>query len=213
MRNPTRRTAAIPAPGHGAAPAAAPDSTAGRLVDRLNGRWHRPAMQLFLLVVLAHWAEHLVQAYQVWGLGMPRHHALGALGVLYPWLVHSEWLHYGYALVMLAGLLALRPAMVGRARRWWDAALAIQFWHHLEHALLLGQALTGRHLADAAAPTSLIQLVVPRIELHLFYNAVVFAPMVVAMVYHVCPSREEALEMRCACAIRGPAAAADPQPL
>jgi hypothetical protein len=25
-----------------------------------------------MFVVLAHWAEHLVQAYQIWVLGMPR---------------------------------------------------------------------------------------------------------------------------------------------
>ena len=188
-------TEAASAPAHG--PAASPSRW---LVARLNGPWHRIAMWTFLAVVLAHWAEHLVQAYQVWAMGMPRPHALGVLGMAFPWLVHSEWLHYGYALVMLAGLLLLRPGMAGRALAWWTAALAIQFWHHLEHALLLGQALTGRNLAGAAVPTSLLQLVFPRMELHLFYNAVVFAPMVVAMVYHLRPSPEEARRVTCGCA-------------
>ncbi|HEX6373785.1 MAG TPA: hypothetical protein VF006_32960 [Longimicrobium sp.] len=171
-------------------------------MTRLNGPLHRPALWAFMAVVLMHWAEHLTQAYQVWVLQMPRHHALGALGMLWPWLVHSEWLHYGYALVMLAGLLVLWPGMAGRARTWWGVALAIQFWHHLEHALLLGQVLTGWRLAGAAAPTSLLQLVVPRVELHLFYNTVVFVPMLAGMLYHLYPSAGEAAKAACSCAHR-----------
>jgi len=170
------------------------------LLTSINTRWHRGAMWTFMLVVLAHWVEHVFQAYQIWGMGMPRPHALGALGMLWPWLVHSEWLHYGYAFVMLAGLLLLRPGMTGRARSWWSVALALQFWHHLEHALLLSQALTGWRLAGHAEPTSLIQLVVPRVELHLFYNGVVFVPMVVGMLYHLYPSPAERAAMRCTCA-------------
>lgn len=163
-----------------------------------------------MAVVLAHWAEHLTQAYQIWVLDMPRHHALGVLGMVWPWLVHSEWLHYGYALVMLAGLLVLWPGMVGRARTWWGVALAIQFWHHLEHALLLAQALTGWRLAGGAAPVSLLQLVVPRVELHLFYNTVVFVPMLAGMLYHLYPSADEAARATCSCARRArmPAAGA-----
>lgn len=56
-----------------------------------------------------------------------------------PWLVTPEWLHYLYAIVLLAGLIVLRPGFTGRSRTWWDVALAIQVWHHFEHALLLGQ--------------------------------------------------------------------------
>src|SRR4051794_38248666 len=144
-------------------------------------------MLAFIVVVIGHWIEHLLQAYQVWVLGTPRHQALGGLGMLWPWLVHSECLHYGYALVMLVGLAALRGHMVGRARQWWTVALILQFWHHLEHALLLAQVLIGSNLRGRPEPTSLAQLILPRIELHLFYNAIVFFPMVVAMVYHFCP--------------------------
>ena len=155
--------------------------------DLLNTRYHKLAMYTFLAIVLAHWAEHLAQAFQVWALHWPRPEARGVLGLWFPWLVTSEWLHYAYAIVMLVGLILLRPAITGRARLWWDIALWIQVWHHFEHALLLGQALLGANLAGMAAPTSLIQLVVPRVELHLFYNAAVFAPMVVGMLYHVWP--------------------------
>jgi hypothetical protein len=88
---------------------------AGRaLLDALNGPWHRRALQGFLLLVLAHGAEHLLQAYQVYALGWPRERALGLLGLRFPWLVTSEWLHSGYVFGMLVGLAVLRPAVVGR---------------------------------------------------------------------------------------------------
>jgi len=182
--------------------AALPQTGRLRLIERLNGPWHRPALYAFLAIVLAHWAEHLAQAWQVWAMGMPRHQAFGVLGMRWPWLVHSEWLHYGYALVMVVGLYLLWPGMTGRARTWWGIALAIQFWHHVEHALLLAQALTGWRLTGSGPPISIIQLLVPRVELHLFYNTIVFIPMLAGMLYHLFPSREEAAKMTCACALR-----------
>lgn len=185
----------------------APPSSPSRgtpVLQRLNGPLHPRALWAFMAVVLMHWAEHLFQAWQIWAMGMPRHHALGALGTLWPWLVHSEWLHYGYALVMLAGLLVLWPGMAGRARTWWGVALALQFWHHLEHALLLTQVLGGWRLGGGPAPSSLVQLVMPRVELHLFYNSVVFVPMVVGMAYHLWPSAAESARMTCSCALHRP---------
>lgn len=173
----------------------------GTLLARLNGPLHARALWVFMVVVLLHWAEHLVQAWQVWGLGMPRHHSLGVLGMWWPWLVHSETLHYAYAVVMLAGLALLWRGMAGRARAWWGMALALQFWHHLEHALLLSQVATGWRLGGGAAPTSLLQLVIPRVELHLFYNSVVFVPMLAGMLYHLFPSAAEAAAATCSCAV------------
>ena len=84
--------------------------------EKLNTRWHERALQIFMVIVLGHWAEHLVQAYQVWVLDRPRPAARGVLGQFFPWLVTSEWLHYWYAIVMLAGLFLLRPGFAGRAR-------------------------------------------------------------------------------------------------
>jgi len=149
-----------------------------------NGPRHRLWVGLFMIVVIAHWAEHIVQAVQVYVLRLPRPEALGLLGAVWPWLSRSEWLHYGYALVMLAALIALRHGFTGRARQWWGLALALQAWHHVEHLLLLLQAQTGHNLFGSAVPASVLQLFVPRVELHLFYNAVVFVPMVVAVVLH-----------------------------
>lgn len=165
----------------------------------LNGPWHKRAMQIFLVIILAHWAEHLLQAYQVYVLEWPRHHSHGGLGLLFPWLDRSEWLHYGYAFIMLAGLALLRPGLVGRARVWWNAALIIQVWHFFEHALLLVQAMLQQNLFDSPVPVSILQLVMPRVEVHLFYNAIVFIPMVIAMLYHRYPPAGETPEAVCSC--------------
>ncbi|MGV9214425.1 hypothetical protein ACTFTM_21410 [Micromonospora sp. RB23] len=165
----------------------------------LNGAHHRFALNAFMVVVIGHWAEHLAQAYQIWVLGWPVPQSRGVLGLAYPWLVTSEWLHYGYALVMLIGLWVLRPGFVGRSRSWWTAALVIQFWHHIEHLLLLLQAQTGHYLFGRSVPTSILQLVLPRVELHLFYNTVVFLPMIVAVYLHLRPSPAEQRLMACSC--------------
>ncbi|MDY6785174.1 MAG: hypothetical protein SW833_21955 [Cyanobacteriota bacterium] len=175
------------------------------LIRFLNGRWHKVAMQLFMLVIFSHLAEHLAQIFQLWVLGWKRPECLGFLGLVYPWIMKSEWLHYGHALFMLLGLALLRPAITGRARVWWNAAFILQFWHHLEHILLLGQVLIRDNLYRFAAPTSIAQVIVqqlnhqplagqpvlPRIELHLFYNLIVLIPMVVALCYHRFPSARQ----------------------
>ena len=183
-----------------------PATNAGSaLLARINGRSHRLALNLFMLVVLGHWAEHVAQAVQIWVLGWPVPQARGLLGIPYPWLITREWLHYGYALAMLIGLVLLRPGFTGRARTWWTVALGIQFWHHIEHLLLLTQAATGWRLAGRPVPTSVLQLAFPRVELHLFYNSVVFLPMVVAIYLHLRPSRVEFEEQTCGCPAVQPA--------
>lgn len=167
----------------------------------LNTRYHRPAMLVFLFVVLAHWTEHVAQAVQIYVLGWERPKAGGVLGLAFPSLVTSEWLHYGFAVVMLIAFVVLRHGFVGRARTWWMVAFWIQVWHHFEHFLLLMQALTGANMLGKPVPTSIAQLVFPRVELHLFYNAVVFVPMVVAMVLHLRPNASERAEMHCGCVL------------
>jgi hypothetical protein len=49
-------------------------------------------------------------------------------------------------------------------------------------------------------PTSIVQLWVPRVELHLFYNTVVFIPMMIAMYYHMFPPLFESSRPQCTCA-------------
>lgn len=170
--------------------------------ERLNTVGHERGVQLFMVIVLAHWAEHLVQAYQIYGMGWPPPQAGGVLGLWFPWMVRSELLHYGYALVMLVGLWILRHGFVGRARTWWMIAFGIQFWHHIEHALLQGQAIVGINLFNSPVPISIAQLFIPRVELHLIYNTIVFVPMVIGIYHHMFPAPEDASRMRCSCAVQ-----------
>jgi hypothetical protein len=179
-----------------------PPTSHGALLQRLNGPWHERALQVFMAIVLAHWAEHLAQALQVYALHWPVGEARGVLGLWFPWLVASETLHYGYALVMLTGLWVLRSGFVGRARTWWMVSFSIQFWHHIEHALLQGQVIVGRNLMDAPVPMSIAQFFVPRLELHMIYNTIVFVPMMVAMYRHLVPTPAERAGMHCSCAIQ-----------
>ncbi|HKA69737.1 MAG TPA: hypothetical protein VKG85_11545 [Actinomycetes bacterium] len=174
----------------------------GLSLAAINGRYHRTALTVFMVIVLAHWAEHLVQAYQVWVLDKPRPQARGVLGQVFPWLVSSEWLHYWYAILMLAGLFLLRPGFAGRARVWWTVALAIQFWHHIEHLLLLIQAQTHTVFFGGSVPTSVAQVFIPRVELHLFYNSIVFIPMVIAVYLHLRPNERELRATSCTCGQR-----------
>ena len=171
-----------------------------RFLEQINGPRHETALRVFMAIVLAHWGEHLLQAFQIYGLGWPVPQARGVVGYFFPALIASEILHYGYAVVMLIGLWILRAGFVGgEDRRWWTIALAIQFFHHIEHLLLQTQALTGHYLFGRPVPTSLLQLWVPRVELHLFYNTVVFIPMAVAMYFHMFPASESA-PTQCTCA-------------
>ncbi|MCM3871662.1 MAG: hypothetical protein ND895_13350 [Pyrinomonadaceae bacterium] len=168
--------------------------------DKLNTQWHKRSLQLLMVVVLAHWAEHLTQAVQVFVLGWPRPQAGGVLGLWFPWMVSSEVLHYGYAVIMLAGIWVLRKGFTGFSRKWWTVALVIQFWHHIEHGLLQAQAILQHNLLGSPVPLSFLQMAFPksRVEIHLFYNAIVFIPMVIGMYYHMFPPQGEHASCNCA---------------
>jgi hypothetical protein len=45
------------------------------------------------VIVLAHRAEHLLQALQIYSLGWPVPEPRGVLGYFYPWPINSELLH------------------------------------------------------------------------------------------------------------------------
>jgi len=177
--------------------------------EKLNAQWHERALLIFMAIVLAHWGEHLAQAAQIFLMGWPRPQANGILGLWYPWLIKSEVLHYAYALVMLAGIWVLRKGFTGKARTWWTVALVIQFWHHIEHLLLISQAAMHHNFWGKPVPFSVLQLVFPRVELHLFYNTVVFVPMVIGMYYHMFPPTGERERAVCTCARQPRTAAAN----
>jgi hypothetical protein len=186
------------------AAAATHNVTSPDFLGRLNADYHETALRVFMVIVLAHWVEHLLQGLQIYVLGWPVPEARGALGLVFPWLIKSESLHYGYAVVMLIGLWTLRTGFTGKVDHfWWMTAFWIQFFHHIEHGLLQTQAILGHNLLGRPVPTSLVQLWVPRVELHLFYNTIVFIPMVIAMYYHLFPPASEKTAPRCSCAVAG----------
>jgi hypothetical protein len=166
------------------------------LLYRFNGKWHKPAMIIFMVVIISHLSEHIIQAFQLWVLGWQRPQCLGLLGLWQPWLMKSEWLHYGHALFMLLGLAVFLPSFVGLAGTWWGIAFGLQFYHHIEHALLLGQAIIHKNLFDSPVPISIGQIWFPRLELHLFYNLIVLVPMLIAMYYHRFPPNHRTISSR-----------------
>jgi hypothetical protein len=157
------------------------------LLQRLNGPYHAPALWIFMLVIVAHWLEHVLQIYQIYGLGWSPATAGGILGVIYPQLVESEILHFVYDFIQWAGIVLLRPGFKGRARTIWTIAMVAQTWHYIEHVLLMGQYLTGYYFFGAAKQTSILQYWFPRAELHFVYNLLVFIPMVIAVHYYLKP--------------------------
>jgi hypothetical protein len=170
-------------------------------IENLNTKWHERGLQIFMVIVLAHWGEHLVQAFQIYVLGWPRPESLGILGLWYPWLVKAELLHYSYALVMLGGIWILRTGFKGSSYTWWMISFGIQFWHHIEHGLLQGQVIIGQNLANAPVPMSMIQFIIPRVELHLIYNSLVFIPMIIGMYLHMFPPVGEEGLAECSCEV------------
>ncbi len=146
------------------------------LIYSLNGRYYERAIQVFMLVVASHFLEHVCQIWQLYVISLPRPECLGLLGSFYPWLVTSEAFHYAHALFMLLGLAVFRISPLGGF--WWELALWLAFYHHLEHAILLSQALTGENFCSMRC--SLGSFLMPRIELHFVYNLMILIPMIVA---------------------------------
>ena len=180
--------------------------------ESINTRWHKVALLSFAVIVLFHWLEHIVQAYQFFVMHWTRPMSMGLLGMYYPWLMKTETLHYGFALVMLIGLWVLRKGFTGTSYKWWMAAFWLQFYHHFEHLILFYQAQTHRYWFGGTVPTSIGQIWIPRIELHLIYNALVFIPMVVAMYYHMYPPARDTVKAACTCVRHRTPVAPPPRP-
>ncbi len=153
-------------------------------LEKINGPLHRRVLWLYMVIVLGHWVEHLMQVYQIYVWGWLPKDAGGALGIWFPGLVESEVLHFTYNLFLWGGIVLLYGGFAGKARTWWKVALAAQSWHFFEHTLLQVQWLTGKYLFGASQQMGIGQLWFPRVELHFMYNLIVFVPLVVAMIVH-----------------------------
>lgn len=162
-------------------------STSAR-TPRHAAKVHLRALGLYSLVVLGHFAEHVVQAYQVYILRWHPRVAGGLLGLYYPSLAQNEVLHIAYNSAQLTGLILLLAGFrrsSKAAQRWWNVALVAQSWHFFEHVLLQVQYLTGSYLFGAARQTSLLELFFPRVPLHLAYNLVALVPTAIAIGFYL----------------------------
>lgn len=158
-------------------------------------------LQIFILIVISHLFEHIAQMFQLYALNWSRKDCLGILGLFYPWLVRSEWLHYGHALFMLLGWVYLKfviftfnydilkylfnPIILKLVKNtlfYWYLTFVLAFYHHIEHFLLLLQVIFNYNLFNSSVPISIGQLFVPRIELHFIYNLMIFIPMMVTLI-------------------------------
>ena len=143
---------------------------------------HRTYLNYFLIIIYSHLFEHVAQMIQLYLLHWERPRCLGLLGLFWPSLIHSEYLHYGHALFMLVGIYYLTKYMYNRHSLWWmELTLILAFYHHFEHLLLLIQSTSQVNFFGKSIPTSIGQLWFPRIELHFFYNFLVGIPMMIAL--------------------------------
>ncbi|WP_196232683.1 hypothetical protein [Salinispora arenicola] len=155
-----------------------------------------------MAVVVAYWAEHLVQAAPDLGSRLGAAGGTWRAADAFPWLVSSAGLYYGYAILPLVGLFLLLPGFTGRAKACWTVALALRFWHHIEHALLLIQAHRSFRIPGEEGPVSILQLVVlpggpaPVLQLGRLH------PMLITMYSHLPPNETERAATRCSCAGR-----------
>lgn len=140
-------------------------------------------LKAFMVLMVGHWAEHLYQVYQVWGMHMPRNCAMGILGTWFPVLMTGEWLHLGFAILTMMFVAATNTEFHGVARNWWIAAYIFSWFHLAEHLSLFSQAHTRHFWFGRSVPTSLIQYFIPRIELHLFYNSIVTILVLMAVYF------------------------------
>ena len=145
------------------------------------------SLVLYLSIVAGHFAEHIIQLYQLYVLHMHPKLAGGILGLYFPQLAQNEVLHIGYNSLQLTGLLLLLPMFVrigAKAKLWWRIAIIAQSWHFFEHVLLQIQFLKGQYLFGATHQTSLLEFVFPRAELHFTYNLLAFTPTMIAVIFY-----------------------------
>ena len=161
------------------------NSTQPATFKPFNQVWFRRLLMLYLVLIVSHFAEHVLQLIQAVILTWPRAEAGGLLGLWSPQLLTNESLHFSYNLMQLVGLLALSYSVAGHARRWWRIAIAVQLWHFFENFLLQSQSLTGIFLFNANMQTGVGELLLPRLELHFIYNALVFVPTIIGVVIYM----------------------------
>jgi hypothetical protein len=63
-------------------------------------------------------------------------------------------------------------------------SLFVQAWHFFEHGQIQIQYYVGWHLWGGPKPGSILEFLMPRIELHSIYNVAVFVPTLIAVMLY-----------------------------
>lgn len=157
------------------------------LLAGMRKNWQVKVIVAFMVVAGGHFAEHLIQIFEYLVLGWPAKQSGGILGLWFPGLAASEYLHSGWNTLQLTGLILLWPLFrrKGKASLFWKLAMVAQSWHWLEHVLLQVQYLTGYYLFHAIKQQSILELFFPRIELHFVYNLLSFMPTLIAVLLYM----------------------------
>jgi hypothetical protein len=137
----------------------------------------------------AHMVEHVVQLLQVTVFGVPEDDALGLLGYAVAIQGTEEWLHLLFNGSYLLGLFVLVVPLWRRVPRVlapsafviFAGALALESWHSAEHAVIIGNV-----IANDGCPCPGIldsRTGIGDTYLHFFYNATVYAAVLVPFWY------------------------------
>lgn len=155
---------------------------------------HYQWLSLFYVLVVTqtgHFLEHVAQMAQIHLLGLSGPNARGVFGAL-----DIEWVHF----IFNAWVIIAIPLLLRHFRRnvWLWAALVISAWHEIEHLVIMSVYLTT---GKAGTPGLLSQggllgggLPINRADLHFLYNLIETVPLVIAFVYQVKLSYDEALK-------------------
>lgn len=167
---------------------------AGRILER-GPFW-------FLVGIVAvqsvHMFEHVLQLIQVTAWNVPDDEALGLLGYVFQLQGTEEWLHLFFNLALLSSLWllfgAIRAASPSVVPRWGYlvylvGAVGLETWHQVEHLVIIFRVVANDGcpcpgIGDAA-------LGVTDTVLHLIYNGVVYAAMLVPFWFIVRAVRRE----------------------
>lgn len=139
-------------------------------------------LKISVAVKIERWLEHIVQAYQVCVMGYERPHALVLLGRFCPRLVDTEWMRFGYSVLIWLGLVVLREGFSRSAQAWWDAAATAEIWHSFEPIMPFLRAQGGFALWGTNEPTSVAGLFCPRMESYSFYNFIIILLIIISMI-------------------------------
>ena len=164
-----------------------PASSAGRLVRSVTDLG--PFFVFFAGLVAiqgVHMLEHVIQLLQVTVFGVPEDDALGLLGYALAIQGTEEWLHLAFNGSYLIGLVALVVPLWRRVPSvlplsafvtFVVGAVALESWHSAEHAVIIANV-----IANGGCPCPGIldsRTGLGDTYLHFFYNATVYAAVLV----------------------------------